>query len=594
MSDWEVAPAATGSDWAVVDDEEGGPESFLHPDKFKPSPQHRKFSNTGPIEQVRQDLDPRQVPEPSIENDIGAAAAPLNSIADRATFGGYGAALRGAQKLNELTGETGPTLASRTLEGIENYRGQHPTLSQYTDLPAYFAAPARAVAGGVERLLPQVDNLAARAARATLASGGTGAVMGGTEAALRGEGLGEGVPDALRSGAAGLITGAAVAAPLSLSSLAARAVLGSKGGQARQFLEGKGVAVGPGTPGRGGPMDTMVTRGASDADIGHQAEVSAMKGLGMLNEEKKGVLGALGSRYGNIANTPEAAQLQDVSGIVANMKSAAEELDTSPMARAALNDLISSVHAKQGQGFNPDVDSYMLSETDVNKLRRSLDRYAKTGQSTDASLSPLKAAANETRGMVDEGPYAQANADYSKEAKHYQQSRKLLGINERPKTPEETKSAVNTVRHQIERPGQNTITAGGQTDKMRQFAERHPDIADEFARPEILRRRADISFHVLPQKHGGLIDRGGSMLGGAATLEALSHAIGHGHFDLKTAAAMAALGLTGQNMNAINARLLYGPAQEALHLERPLFEDVPLGGAALTAAARNSQQGERR
>ncbi len=569
-----------------------GPRSFLHPDKFKPSPQHRKFAaNTGPIEPLLSGLEAEaRHHDNTLDSDLEHVAAPVNSLVDRATFGGYGAALHGATRLNEATGTTGPTLASRTLEGIDRYRQEAPTLSRYTDAPAYFAAPAKAIAGGVERLLPQVANPLARAARATLASGGTGALMGGTEAAFNGEGLGEGAADAARAGAAGLLTGAAVAAPLSLSSLAARAVIGSRGGQARQFLEGKGVEVGPGTPGRGGPMDTMETRGTSDADIGRQAEVSARKGIDMLNEEQRGVQGALGRRIGSIAESPEGAQLRDVSSLVANAEAALHEFGTNPQAKSAIEDFLATTRAKQGQHFNPDVDSYFLTESDLNAARRDLDTAARTGLSNAAQFHPLREAANEARSMVNEGPFKEANADFSLEARRYQKSRRLLGLAERNQKPEEPDAAVNKVKNLITRRGQNTVTSGGQEDRLRRFENRHPDIAEEFARPEILRKRADISLHLLPQRHGGLIDRTGSAIGGAAALEALAHAASAGHVDPSKVAAAALLGLGTQNINAINARFLYGPAQEALRLERPLFEDVPLGGAALIGAARNSME----
>lgn len=582
----------------TVAPEEGGPESFLHPEKFKPSPIHRKFNNTGPLEEISPSfVNHERIRQAEARTHgkgvVERAAAPINDLLDKATFGGYSALLRGGDTLPgiaDLRAEEGhpvqqPEIARRTVEGIEDYRTTHPTLSMYTGAPAYFMKPTQSVAQGVERLIPEFSNPLLRAARATAVSGGTGAAIGGAEAALRGEGLREGGEDILRGGEGGLMTGAAIAGPLSLLGAAARGVANSRGGKARQFLEQHGVEVGPTTAGRGGPMESMATTGRTDADIGQQAEVSAKRSLDMLNEEKRGVLGTLGRRYGSIANKPEAAQLEDVSGIVTKMREAAQELDTHPQARAALQDLIKSVETKQGEGFNPETDNYMLSATDLNKLRRALDRQARTGVSTDEKLSPIKSAANEARGMVAEGPYAQTNADYAKEAKYYQQSRKMLGINERPKTPEETKTAVNTVRHLIERPGQNTVTAGGQAKALADFKERHPNIAEEMSRPEILRKRADISFSLLPKRHGGLIERTGSGIGGLATAEGVMHALGSGHIDLKKAGLAAALGLTLQNMPALQARYLYAPAMEALRLEPVMFGNVPL-----FQAARNSME----
>jgi hypothetical protein len=277
----------------------------------------------------------------------------------------------------------------------------------------------------------------------------------------------------------------------------------------------------------------------------------------------------LGGRIGAVESSGAGAELQDVGDIMMNMREAASELDTSPQARAALNDLITSVEHKQGQGFNPDTDNYMLSASDVNKLRRQLDRYAKTGQSTDASLGPLKSAASETRSMVDEGPFADVNADYARNSKHYQDSRGLLGINKRPRTPEESKTSVNTVRNLIGRNGQQTITAGGQKERLAEFKLRHPDIGSELERPEILRKRADLGFHLFPQ-HGGLIDRTEAPIASIAAHALLGGATG----------ILPMLAYT--NRNAIAGRLLHGPSLELEALMSALGSDVPRLSAGAT------------
>jgi hypothetical protein len=581
VSDWEVVPEA--SEWSIVEDDEG-PPIWLDKDKFRAAKEREanKYKSSGGLSALPEDL---RAMMPQDMDPGTAVSAPLLSMADRASFGLLRSGLRGATRINEATGTTGPTLASRSLKAIEDYRHQAPTVSQYTDIPAYFTAPARALAGGIERALPHVATLPGRVAKATVAAGGTNAVMSGAEAANRGATISEVGEEALHGGGTGMVLGAGLATPLSLAGMAARAILGSRGGQARRFLESKGAEVGPGTPGRGPVIDTMATRGTSDADIGLQAEVSAKRGLDMLNEEKRGALGAVGRKIGRVAKSPEAARLNDASGIVADMEAALDDIDISPQSEQSLRSAIEKVRKAQGEGFNPETDPYLLSEADINKLKRRLDRAGKTGLSTDEATSPIRRAANETRAIVNEGPFAEANAEYARESKRYQESRKLLGINERPKTPEESQAATSKVKNLITRRGQNTVTAGGQEDKLAQFESRHPDIADEFARPEILRKRADISFHLMPQKHGGLIDRTGSAIGGAAALEALSHLIGSGHISPGKMAAAAALGLTTQNINAINARLLYSPALEALRLEEPILGSVPQ-----LQAARNSME----
>lgn len=583
MSDWEVVPE---SDWAVVKPDEapepGGPESFLHPKKFKPSPQHRKLKNTGSMEQVRQDLAPI---DPNRDTTV---SGPALSAIDRSSLGTLGSALRfdrdvlsqnpiaravdAIPVLGPLIGKRGGETADTALQSMEGYRAAHPTLSRYTDIPGYFAGPAKAVATGLGTAGTRIAQLSpGNPLSFLLPAAGTPAIAQTMQAASEGASPKE----ALREGAEAGATGAAIATPLALAAhgagAAGRAIQGSKGAQARRFLTERGVEVSPTSPGRGRVIDEMVTKGSTDADIGRQAEVSAQRGLDMLNEEQKAVKGIAGRRIGRLEGSSEAARLEDVSEVVRNMRSAMEELDTTPQARAALGDLVKSIEAKQGQGFNADTDNYLLSASDLNKLRRQLDRYAKTGTSTDASLSPLKAAAAEVRAMVDEGPFAQANKDYSRVTKDYQESRGLLGINKRPKAPEETEAARNKVKNLITRRGQNTVTAGGQEERLTKFEEKHPDIGEEFSRPEILRKRSDISFHLFPQ-HGGLIDRVGPQA--AAVLHALGGV---------ATGVLPALTLT--NLPAIQARLLFGPSLAMQAMEPLMLEQIP----RLTAAEREQR-----
>jgi len=516
----------------------------------------------------------------SLDEAGHAFAGPGLSMADTATFGGFGALLRAMANKSPSNFER--QVGGNALRSMEDYRGEHPVVSRYTDLPGYFMKPAQAVAetaaGATDnalRLIPGLEQTLPRSTqlvKGMVSAGATNAVASGANAAFEGGDI----PRAVREGAQ---NGIALATPLgimaNLASGTGRAIQQSKGGQAREFLERHGVEVGPSSPGRGGPMESMVTQGTSDADIGHQAEVSAKTGLDMLNQEKRAVLGILGRRIGAIEEGGGGATLRDVSDIVRQMREATAELDTAPHARGALTDLLNSVTSKQGQHFTPDVDPYLLSETDVNKLRRQLDRYAKTGQSTDAALSPLKGAARETRGVVAEGPYAETNADYAAASKKYQESRRLLGINERPRTPEESQAAVNKVKNLITRRGQNTVTAGGQEERLAEFEQRHPEIAQELSRPEILRKRADISFHLLPT-HGGLLDR---MTGG--------------HHGLAAAFGLGAGGLTGAlpaltltNLPAIQARLLYGPALTMQAAEPLLLNSIPQATEAGNREAR--------
>ena len=70
-----IAAAEDYSDLIAAAPEDGGPESFLSPKNFKPTqkPAPRQFNNTGPIDQVRRDLDPQQYPTPWERVKRGAA-----------------------------------------------------------------------------------------------------------------------------------------------------------------------------------------------------------------------------------------------------------------------------------------------------------------------------------------------------------------------------------------------------------------------------------------------------------------------------------------------------------------------------------------
>lgn len=432
---------------------------------------------------------------------------------------------------------------------------------------------AQAIIGGL--LGGAAGRLVAPAAEA-IAGAGAPVLTGATEGAVASKAQG--------GDAAG---GGVIGAGLGMLGPLGTAVMNSKGGRARGFLEEHGAEVSPFTAGRGKPFDEMVTAGTTDADIGKQASASAEKGLGMLAEKRRGELRPVGKLYDTIDNSPAGRAPRDVTDLVTHVQDALGEIDIASATEAELRTALAKVEGKQAPGFNPDTDNYQLSEADLNKLRRKVDRGARTGASTDEKLSPLKGVADEARDMVDQGPYKPVNDMYAAASTKYRDSRKLLGINERPKTPQETQAAVEKVTNLITRRNQNTVTAGkaeaGTQGNLAAFEQKHPDIGDELAKPAMLRSKADISFHVLPQRHGGLIDRTGNMLGSAATVEGLMHMIGHGHVTGAKLGLGIGAGLTLQNLPAIQARLLYPGAKLAAG-----------GGAAkltpLFAAARAAQE----
>lgn len=575
MSDLDRALAAGG---VASDEHDETPEeanlreSFLNKDKFQPSPGHRPLKNTGPdaVGQLRAESDELQ--QRANPENIGG---PLNSMVDRYTLGAYGGALRGLSSLGEAAnrafGSDKESVFRAPLRGMENYREfAHPITQALTDAPAYAAeGPLTALAGGLGRAAETAFR--GPVLRTLATSLGTSGIASASHAASEGGGPADIARAGIEGGAIGGAVGGGLAAAARGAQGLGRMVTESRGGKARQLIEKHGGTVSPGGVELQGDY---VTKGTSDADIGAQAEASANKGLGMLRTEERAVKGAAGRQIGRVGESPAAGELVDVTDVMANMRAAAEDLGTDTGTAQKLHDAIGKIERQQGADFNPDTDNYFLTQNDANKLRRSLGRSGKSGISTDEKLNPLQRATSQVKDIVDQGPFAEANAEFAKEAKNYQQSRKLLGIAERPKTPDESQAAISKVKNLITRRGQNTVTAGGQEGRLAEFEAKHPDIAQEFIKPELLRSKADISFHVLPQ-HGGLIQRGI----GAALLHGLPQvAAGFTHSPGATAATLAGT-LALQNAPAIAARFLYGPALSAQNIA-PLLLEAPILGAA--------------
>lgn len=382
----------------------------------------------------------------------------------------------------------------------------------------------------------------------------------------------------------GALGGGVVGAGLGALGPLGRAVMSSKGGAARQFIEDRGGSVGPTTPGKGGPFDSMVTQGNTDADIGQQAAASADQGLDMLKAERESKLRPIGRQMEAIDNSAAGRAKVDVTDLVTKLEDARDSLKTTPDMRAKLTDQLALITKNQKPGFNPQVHNFELSESDVNAVKRMLATAGKVGKSTDATLIPAQQAASTARDLVDQGPYAQPNAQYAAESNRMRESRRLLGINERPMTPEETRASVDKVKNRIVRRGQNTVTAGGQDADLEEFEQRHPDIGLELSKPALLRKKADLSFSLFPKAHGGLIDRTGSGVATAAAMDAVASLMGHGYSSPAKALTTAGLALALKNMPAIQGRLLY-PAAKGL-ADGSASKLIPLFAAARAAQER--------
>lgn len=509
-----------------------GPESFLHPDKFKPSPSHRKFKNqTGSLEQIRSRTAAEKTKYPTdLAATLDMASAPIYSMADRATLGAVTGGIRGYG---------GPT-ADRWMKEIENYRRS--PASNYGDLPAYLIGGPEMVAGAVERALPQVVNRGAQAARALLGSGLTSAGISGAEAASRGEDL----PEIAREAGRGYVGGTAVGAPLTAAGAlmrgAADTVLGSKGAKAREYLDARGQPLtAPNT------SDEAIGAAGARGDEAVKARLGAYKGevaTGPYTEEINRIPQKLADKPVNM--TPVYRDLQLAANDPANLQ-VADKLQT----------LVKML------GDRP-----LMTQQEANGLRRSLAGIAGVGDTTAGKLAPLRRAYESVKAIVDQGPYAEANRKFASGMEDFNNSLDMVGLRS-TNNPDEP--IAGNLRVKLQRAGQNTVTAGGDTEALdlEAFKAKHPELANAIDAPEIIRKQGDLSFNLTGPSHGGFIERTGLHL--SAPIMAAMAYMGHG---LKGAAAIP-LALALQNRNAIAGRYLYGPAQNAQIAAQMLLGQAP-------------------
>lgn len=541
MSDWEVVPQAE-SDWAVVqggEPEEGGPESFLSPETFKPSKGQRKFKNqTGPIEQVRETTRHEKTKYPTETADI--LAAPGLSMFDRLTLGGLTGTMRLSNQINQEAGKE--PVFQRPLEAIEGYRANSPTLSQYTDIGGYLTGGPRAIASGVERIIPQVANPAAQAARATVAAGASSALTAGAESATRGDDTGEFLRETGRGAAGGIAVGAPLSAASALMGAGARAVLGSKGAKAREYLES-----------RNQPLTAPDT---SDAAIGAAAQ-----------RTDEAVKNRLQAYRGEVATQPYLEALDAIPQSLAD-----QPVNVTPIYRdlaLAANDPTNlRVADKLNLLVNMLGDRPLMTQQELNGLRQSLAGIAGVGETTAGKMAPLRRAYESVKALVDRGPYAEANRRFSGGIRDFDESLDMVGLRS---TTNPDEPIAGNLRVASQRQGQNTVTAGADTERLDidAFKAKHPELANVVDAPEILRNQGDLAFHAGPQGHGGLIERLTSSLPLPAVITAA--ALGHGWKGAAAAAAMAAYA----NRNAIAGRVLYNPAQNAQIAAQMMLMGVP-------------------
>lgn len=319
----------------------------------------------------------------------------------------------------------------------------------------------------------------------------------------------------------------------------------SRGYEARQLIEkeGKGAKVSVRNPGSGGVFDDELAGvDPTDQGIGVAAKRGARGVLKGIKEKHQAETGQPFKEMKRAVDaSPEADVAVDATRIVDFMKKAARDLETDDAVVGKLEKKLAQLNE-----YATEDGVVLLPERQLNGLRRSLMRMAKVGQ-TDApgeKEHPLRAAAFLVKEMVDEGPYADLNKFYAEGASKVTKQRKQLGLKAKP--PADEGVDTRKLKLTLEREGQNTKTAGGDSD-IAAFRAENPDLAGQTRLAELARARADLSFRFAP-RHGGLIDRTvGAALGPAAALGAAA-----------TAGGPAGLGVAAGALGASNASPIAG------------------------------------
>lgn len=475
----------------------------------------------------------------------------LRGVDDMVTWG-YGGRL--AKNIEGRLPEAlriGPTLES-TEQGdavaAPGYREAGGVAGMFT--PGATAAVGKGALKVAGKAIPGAG-AAMGAARGLGAAAVAAPTMAGLHASAEGDRLGAALgaatdlPGAVMAGAGGA-AGAAVSDKIRKS----------RGYQAREFVEkeGQGARVGVTTPGRGGVFDDELAGvGVDDHAIGTAARKGAEGVLRGLKEKKRADADRpYREAKERVDASPQADEVVNVKSVVDHMKKAVSDLETDDAVVGKLKGKLEQLEA-----YKLDNGAYAVPERQLNGLRRSLMRMAKIGQSDNPGEkeAPLRAAAFAVKKMVDEGPYADANKLYATGAAAETASRRQLGL--KPKKPADNAIDRRKLKLTLEREGQNTKTAGGDSD-IPGFRAEHPRLDLQTKLAELARARADLAFRFAP-KHGGLIDRTvGTTLGPAAALgaAAMGGPAGIG---------VAGGSLMGANASPIAGRLLAPMTQKSVN-----------------------------
>lgn len=466
----------------------------------------------------------------------------------------------GARPPIETLGKLGPFPAASMLPLVDKTNPRE--VSQLEDAHNFVklmgGQVGGALGGAVTEGVPLVGRLMAGGAPSRIlgsAITGAGAGLGATA------GTGEVSPPELAKGAAmgGLISGGAATVGEMLAG-AGRAVRNSKGGLARQLIEKHGGNVGPMNSGSGIPeLDGLKT--VTDADIGAQARASG-KQLLQANDrlfDQEGRQPYLAARAA-IDQGP-GQRMIDVTPLKDKMLEVAYDKSTDPGTKSWLlnqADIIEKHHTGP-MGMS------VMSEKDVNGLKSMLQQSSNPGLAPGAGSirdAKIGSVADVAKAIVDQGPYAQANADYAAAKTRSGDFREGFGMARKPAANEQVDE--RRIANALARRGQTTTTAGiqGGDQRLAQLEQAYPKLQRSIAAPQIVKAKGDLQFGL--GHTGGLIDRMPS-----------KHLV---------------VDLARQNIPALAGRFAYGPAGAAQGVGQALAgAAVPTAQMLVTAAQMKRQ-----
>lgn len=458
-----------------------------------------------------------------------------------------------------------------------------------------------AAAGTVGKVAGTPANALGRVAAASGAGAAGGGIGSMTADALQGDFSGMLDRAKTAAGVGAIFSGAPAAAGEAAQGVG-RAVVNSKGGQARQLIESEGGNVGPLTSGNKGPFapgGRLEGRKPNSRDIGTVSRESAV----------------------NILNRTEG----DLSEALASPLGKKASLDAENKGHIVVNDLVGEMQKLHGSEVLSDGEAgivegwlrrldkyavkvdgeptgvYAMPPKKLNEFRTMLD--GATGTGTDpgtVAKAKMQGVAGAARTLVDQTDYAGPNKQIHEARNQYEGARRLLRIGDSQaggaKTPEGLpRGEVERVTQMMARQGQHTTTAGGQNasvdegaavpgqarENLDQLAEQFPQHKTDVRMPQVLDAKGDLQFRMLPRTDsGGLMEKLRS--GAPAALAGLAAGggtgIAAGHPLLSALLGGATMGAVN-SAPAIQGRLLYTPARATAALGRGASEMAPEAGA---------------